>query len=274
MRIRERQQELARFARDITRMTAEIIAENFAPEVMAEMSQTDVPSMAEQQQAQMFLQQVQEMQAMAQQAQQAGVQLPPPPIPPKDAMKKAEKAVKSPTLEDLANFLRNDRARGFVIEIETDSTIAPDEDAEKGRRIEFAQVVGGLFQQAVPIVLQAPMLGPATIELVRFTAAAFRAGRSLEATLDQLQEQIEGLAEKAMQPAPPPQPDPTEMLKLEGQKEKTKADIMKAQGSMQQTQMNVQAHTIKTQNDLVRMQAEAAAEAATPTTNSINGSGA
>ena len=64
--------------------------------------------------------------------------------------------LKTPSLEDVVQFLRNDRARGFAIEIEVDSTIQPDEDAEKQRRTEFVTTVGGLVQQAAPLVMQAP----------------------------------------------------------------------------------------------------------------------
>jgi hypothetical protein len=121
-------------------------------------------------------------------------------------------------------FLRNDRLRGFVIEIETDSTIQPDEDAEKQRRIEFVTSVGGLFQQAAPLVMQAPMLGKFVVEVMKFAAGGFRAGRPLEAALDELSEQIEGMAEQAMQPKEPP-PDPAVELK------KAELDLKKQEAS-------------------------------------------
>lgn len=205
LRIRERQQELVRFARDLIRIAGEIVAENFPPQVMAEMSQTQLPSAEMKAQAQAFMQQAA---MMAQQAQMTGQ---PAPEPPKDQMKAAQKALKMPAFEEVAEFLKNDRARGFVIEIETDSTIQPDEDADKQRRIEFVTAVGGLFQQAAPLVMQAPMLGPFALELMKFASQAFRAGRPLEMTLDELGEAVEGMGEMQQQPPPP---DPTEELKL------------------------------------------------------------
>ena len=45
------------------------------------------------------------------------------------------------------NFLKDNKAKSFVLDIETDSTIMPDENAEKQRRTEFTQVLGGLLQQ-------------------------------------------------------------------------------------------------------------------------------
>jgi hypothetical protein len=182
LRIRERQGELIRFARDLTRISAEIMAESFAPGVIFEMAQSQLPTAAMKQQATMAVQQAE----MAQQP------------PPKDAVK----ALKQPTMEEVAQFLANDRARGFVIEIETDSTIQPDEDAEKQRRTEFAQVVGGLFAQALPVGQAMPPAVPLILEVLKFTAAGFRAGRSLEASIDDFAEKMQEVAET------PPPPDP------------------------------------------------------------------
>src|SRR6185312_6109947 len=47
IRIKDRQDELTRIARDITRISAEIMAENFRPETLMEMSQTTLPSDAD-----------------------------------------------------------------------------------------------------------------------------------------------------------------------------------------------------------------------------------
>jgi hypothetical protein len=269
IRIRERQQELVRFARDVIRIMAEIIAENFEPGLMMEMAQSQLPTEEQQQQAMMFLQQVQEAQQMAPMAQQMGIEVPPP--PPRDQLKMAEKAVKSPTMEAVTQFLRNDRARGFMIEVESDSTIQPNEDDEKSRRIEFVTAIGGLFQQAAPLVMQAPILGPFAMELMKFAAGAFRAGRPLEMVIDRLGEQIEDMAEQASQPPPPPQPDPIQEQKIRQEEAKTEAIVTKAQGDIVKTQMGVQAHSTKTQNDIVRMQTEAVLETMTPGVNSVRG---
>lgn len=199
LRIRERQNELARFARDLTRIAAEIMAENFAPDVLFEMAQVQLPPGA--------------MKAEAQAALEGGIQLP----------EEVTKLLKRPAREEVAQFLANDRARGFVIEIETDSTIQPDEDAEKQRRIEFGTAVGGLFQAAAPIVMQAPMLGPFVVEALKFMAGGFRASRPLESAIDELGEVVRGMAEAAAGPQEP-QVDPVAMAKLEIEKAKAEKD--------------------------------------------------
>lgn len=70
IRIRERQQELARFSRDIVRMLAEIICTQFQPDTLLKMTNMQLPTEAEIQQQQMMAQQ----QALMQQAQQARMQ--------------------------------------------------------------------------------------------------------------------------------------------------------------------------------------------------------
>ena len=76
-RIRERQQELARFSRDITRMLAEIICTTFEPDTLLKMANMKLPTEQE-----LFMMRQQQMLAMqAQQAAQAQM-LPPQGMPP------------------------------------------------------------------------------------------------------------------------------------------------------------------------------------------------
>lgn len=264
LRIRERQGELIRFARDLARITAEIMAENFSAQTLAAMSQTDLPTQAQKQQAQTAVQQAQAMARQAEAAAQQGQQIPPPPEPPKEVLA----ALKKPSLEEVVAFLKNDKARGFTIEIETDSTIQPDEDAEKQRRVEFVTAVGGLFQQAAPIVMQAPQLGPFMGAVLKFAADGFRAGRPLGSAIDQLTEMLDGMAERASQPQ---EPDPAMQIELEGKKADTAGKVANAKKSeieLQKAMVEAQAamsgapdskaqtEQIKLQSAQVRGQAE------------------
>jgi hypothetical protein len=196
LRIRERQNELSRVARDLARIAAEIMAENFDAQTLQAMSQVQLADPIERMQVQ--------------QAQQAGQQVPPA------ILRKANQ----PTLDEVVQFLRDDHTRGFTIEIETDSTIQPDEDAEKQRRVEFTTAIGGFIQSSAPLVLQAPQLGPFIAEVMKFAAGGFRAGRPLESAIDTLAEQLEQAAQVAAQPKEPPV-DP----KIEMEKQRLAADM-------------------------------------------------
>ena len=70
-RLRPRQQELARFCRDICRLTAEIICNHFQPDTIMAMANMPLPSEAEvlQQQQLAALEQQRQMALQAQQAQ-------------------------------------------------------------------------------------------------------------------------------------------------------------------------------------------------------------
>lgn len=202
LRIRERQRELVRFARDLTRIAAEILAENGDVQSLLKMSQLSLPTQAQKAEAMAL---VQKGQALAQAGQPA------PEMPPQ-----LQAMLEKPAIEEVAAFLKDDQARGFIIEIETDSTIQPDEDAEKQRRMEFVTAIGGLVQQVVPQVMQVPQIGPFLVEAIKFAAAGFRAGRPMEATIDKIGGMVEQLA-KQPQGEKPPSP---EILKAQAEQQK------------------------------------------------------
>lgn len=196
VRIRDRQQEMARFARDITRMTCEIIAEQFDPEYileMANMKRPDPPPppppmqppqpTGDPQQDQAAMMAMQQAQQQAEQAMQAFQQ-------------------ENAKFDAAIALLQDERLRGFRIDIETDSTIQPDENAEKERRTEFVTAVGGLIQQAVPLVQQVPEMAALIRETLLFTARGFRAGRQLEDQIEQTMQAIEDRLKQAAQQQP------------------------------------------------------------------------
>jgi len=235
IRIRDRQSELARFARDIIRLAGEIICDQFQPETLMLVSGIKLPTMAEKQQVQMQMQQMQmAAQQAAARAQQMGQPAPPPPqMPPQ-----LEQMMQQPTIDEVVQLLRNDSIRGFQIDIETDSTIEPDEDAEKQRRMEFVQMIGGFLQQAGAMAQQNPMLVPVMVETLLFAARGFRAGRQLESTLEQVGAQ---LSEAATAPKPPPEPPAEQMIKLKTAEVKAGAEQRKAELGVAQAEIEHRA---------------------------------
>ncbi|TBE53725.1 hypothetical protein [Rhizobium leguminosarum] len=233
IRIRDRQSELARFARDIIRLAGEIICDQFQPETLMLVSGIKLPTMAEKQQIQM---QMQQMQMAAQQAAARAEQMgqpAPPQMPPQ-----LQQMMQQPTIDEVVQLLRNDSIRGFQIDIETDSTIEPDEDAEKQRRMEFVQMIGGFLQQAGAMAQQNPMLVPVMVETLLFAARGFRAGRQLESTLEQVGAQ---LSEAATAPKPPPEPPAEQMIKLKTAEVKAGAEQRKAELGVAQAEIEHRA---------------------------------
>ncbi|TBE72426.1 hypothetical protein ELH03_17490 [Rhizobium beringeri] len=246
IRIRDRQAELARFARDIVNLAGEIICDQFQPETLMLVSGIQLPTAAQKQQVEMQMQQQQmAQQQAAMRAQQMG-QPAPPPQPPQ-LPPEMQKMMEQPTIDEVVQLLRNDSVRGFRIDIETDSTIEPDEDAEKQRRMEFVQMVGSFMQQAGVIAQQTPVLVPVMVETLLFAARGFRAGRQLENTLEQVGAQ---LSQSATAPKPPPEPTPEQMINLKAAQVKAGAEEKKAQLSVAQAQIEHQTTVEQARSDM------------------------
>lgn len=140
---------------------------------------------------------------------------------------------------EAVGMLRNDVLRTYKIDIETDSTIAIDENLDKQRRVEFVQTVTGFMEGAVKASQAAPFLAPLMAESLLFLARGFSAGRQLEATIEQSMGALVQQAQQAM--SAPPQPD---------------AEAMKAQAEMQKEQQKMQFEMGKFQADMQMKQAE------------------
>lgn len=206
VRVRGRQEEMARIARDVIRIKAEIMAETFEIQHILELAQVD-DVMTNEQVQQQVMQQAQEAMARGQQPQQPDL---------KDVV----------TVERIDALLKNQRLRPFVLDIETDSTIQPDEQAEKENRMEFMTTISGFMAQAGPMVTQQPQSAKFVGQLFKFTASAFRAGRELEPAIDEFVEQMEQIASQ-------PQPNPeAEAAKAEAQAKERDAKMREAELQM------------------------------------------
>lgn len=260
VRIRERQEEMKRLCRDATALQGEIIAEHFQPQTIMQMTQSELPQEAQKQQ------QAAQIQQQMQQAQQGGQQVPPEQqqqmAGQMEAMtKKLEEIGQQVTVEQVMELLRNERLRPFVLDIETDSTIQPDEDADKQRRGEFINYLSSLLAQALPLLQAAPEAAPFVGEVLRFSTAPYRAGRGLEGAIDDL---VDGITQKASQPQPDPAAE-AEKTKMAMEQQKMQADqAMKqqdAQARQQEAQVKAQADQAKHGMEMQALQAKMQAEA-------------
>jgi len=211
-RIRDKQQELVRLARDLVEITSEIITEKFKPKTIVEMSQTQIPTQKMQREQ---VEGIQKQLADAQQAmqkaqatpqfQQAQQQNP-------DQIKQAQeqlqqmitsgqtsikKIMEKATLEQVLHLLKDSRTKSFVLDIETDSTIVPNEQQEKQQRSEFIGVLAQLMPQLSQMIMADPKSATFCGEILKFAVAPFRASRALDGAIDEL---VEQLKEKADQP--------------------------------------------------------------------------
>lgn len=229
VRVRERQAEMVRIARDILRIKGEIYAENVPIQELAEMAQMKLPT---QQQAA-----IQMMQA------QASGQKPDP-----------SKVV---TLEQVDALLKSQRMRPFVLEIESDSTIAPNEQEEKRSRTEFITAVGGFINQAGQMVAARPETAPFAAEMLKFVAGAFRAGRELGGAIDEF---AEGVKASAAQAKAQPKPDPEQIKAMDAQKAREHELVMRDkddQRAISEAQIRARADVEKSASEAAKRAADA-----------------
>lgn len=208
LRIQPQQRDVARFARDMIRLMASVIMQQFSEKTISMI--TGYPQLAPvpqlpprpnpplmlappSQAPQQGPSQVSGPQG-AQEAQQ------PPPNPAlqqfqqqMQAWQQTQQQVQAITQQNeqkkqqfaaAVKLLRDDAENGFRIDIEADSTISPDEQAEKASRIEFLQQFVPLLEQVVPIAQGNPPMAALAREITLFAMRGFRVSRSLEETME------------------------------------------------------------------------------------------
>ncbi len=107
----------------------------------------------------------------------------------------------------MVDLLRGDQMRKWKIDIETDSTIATDEMAEKQTRIEFLTAVTNFMKEVAPLVQAGAVPLPVAKAMLLFGARGFRVGRELESVLESIgQDQLVSLQDVLAQSASPQNP--------------------------------------------------------------------
>jgi hypothetical protein len=259
VRAHDKQQELVRIARDFTRIAAEIMAEEFDQNTLLEMSQMELPTDAEikakakplTQALGKLVREVEDaktdpkVQAMAaknpdaakqilDQAEQQVEDL-------KGQLQQLEQVV---TIDAVFKFLRDNKTRPFTLDIETDSTIAPDEALQQKRATEFTTAVGGFLEQSLPLVEQVPQAATMVSAMLKFVASQFRVGREVEGIIDEFADQMTEIA------AQPKGPSPAQLeaqQAAEALQQKNQIETQKLQLMGQTQQAMAQVNIAKTQ---------------------------
>ena len=208
LRIRDRQAEVQRFARDVMRLNAEIMAEYFQPETLKTMSNVPLLDMAAKQQLQQRQQMIQQAQMMAQQnpeQAQAIAQANPQIMQMLQPLTTDElQALQEPAWEEVIQLLKDQKLRAYRIDIETDSTINTDEQAEKEARTEFITALTTVVQTWGPMVMAQPQIAPLFGEVLLFAVRAFPTADALETVIE---ETVETLSQQQLLGPPPPPPE-------------------------------------------------------------------
>lgn len=160
--------------------------------------------------------------------------------------------------DDQANYgaalqlLRDDRLATFRVDIETDSTVAIDEEADKQSRMEFLQALTQVFSQVQSIAQFRPELMDPMLQSAIFAIRAYRTGRPLEAAFEKSVQQIEDSMAQAAANPPEQPPDPA-FAQIEVEKQRLMQD---GQFQTQKLQQDMQVSMEKLSIDSQKLQLE------------------
>lgn len=268
-RVRDKQNELVRVARDLVRIGAEIMAEEFSEDTLEEMAQMDLPTDAEvkkqikdiQEGAKAELEDLAEKATeMAEQARQSGQQIDPQQAEQQfeqqqqavlskwqGELKKVEDAV---TIDAVMAFIGDEKLRPYVLDIETDSTIYPDEMAEKTSRQEFMQA----FSQTMSSLMPMFQLGPEAVQvaggIAKFALSPYRVGRELEGLIDDFADQGPEMAKRMQEQSG----DSDELA--QANMALAQAEMKKAEAAVAKVEADTQAKQQQMQLDMAKAQAQ------------------
>lgn len=247
LRIQSKQADIQRFARDIFRLKAEIIATKFSWETISMMTGINFPTEQEKQAAQLQVQQMQQ-QATGQQ----------PQIPPQ-----VQDMLSQPSREEIQKVLKDDTTRAYRIDVESDSTIRADMTRNQNNMNMFLQGTAQYAAAMGPIVQLDKSLMPTVIEVYSAFARTYKLGKQAEDALDKLSDQGKQMAENPE----PEKPDPkleAEKIKAEAVKEKTQLEGQLAQQKFQheqeKAQMEMRAAQMKHAAEMEKIQADLMAQ--------------
>lgn len=276
VRVRQKIDELQRFARDMAEIAAEIMAENFPVKTLLSMAQMDLPKKAEIAKETKDLEKAakEELEALQEQAEQMAMQAQGDPEAAAQAEEQFNQAQQQilakyePTLqrlgntvvwEDVEEMLRDELERFPIIEIETDSTILTDEIAEKELRAEWMNAFSGAATTLQPLAQSGPAGADLAGAVLKFTMQPYRANREIDSFIDAWVDEMKNA---------PPQQEGGENAELAAANmQLAQAEIMKAQNQgqnyqaqaalkMQELQLKAQEAEAKTQEAQAKFQLE------------------
>lgn len=155
LRVSTRQGRFQDFIRGILRIKAEIIAEHFSEDTLRLMCGIEV------------LPDAQFEQMKQQDSLPAG-------------------AVSETQFAEAIHIIRSDKLRGFIVDVETDSTVPVDRKLEQQNRIAFIQAVGQYLQGVIPAVQSGAIPAKVAREGLLFVVRGFKVGTELEDVLEEL----------------------------------------------------------------------------------------
>jgi len=272
LRLKKNQAEVARYMRDLQRLTVELAANKFSEETWAEMTGLPIVTSAQRQQLEA---QARMVQMMLNQATVGNPQAPPnPQLMQQQQQLQAE--LQKPVWGKILQLLKNDAQRVYKIDIETNSTVEP-EAAEDQKAIgDLLGAVTQTLQGLGPLVVQGVMPFQAAQGLLLFVCRRFRFGSQIEDAILAMQppkppeegkaqaeqKQADLQKQQAMQEIQQKQAEASAALKEQGMQQEMALKQKEMDLQLREKQIQVEAEKIKMQLDAHRQQVELHAKGA------------
>ncbi len=203
LRLKNKQAEVQRYARDLLRIKLEIAAKHFSEQTWAQM--TGLPFLTEEQaqQLQMQLQAAAQQAVVDPQAQQAVQQL--------------QQELQKPLWKDVLKLLQNDLMRAYRIDIETNSTVEPEAAEDIKAIMEMLMAIGQFLNGVAPLVQSGSLPFEAAQSILLVIVRRFRWGTEIEQYIQK------------MQPPKPPDENGAEQVKKEKEMAMKEVEMQKKQ---------------------------------------------
>lgn len=225
VRITDMQSEVSRYCRDSLRIMAEIGVNKLAPATLAQITGVNLFQTPEEKQ--MAMEQVQSVAGTAQLTGQ-----PPPPPPPE-----LQEKLSSPTWAEVMALLQNDQLRSYTIDVETNSTLAPEASEDQEQIGQFMNAIAQFFNAIAPLIESGTMDFEVAKSMLLAVTRRYRFGNDVEEHLKKMQApQAKGEDPKAK----------TEAMKMEMEMamQKEEMAMKREEMAMKREQMTLQ-HQIK-----------------------------
>ena len=174
LRLKPKQAEVQRYARDLLRIMLEIAAKHLTEDQWAEM--TGLPYLTQQQAQQLVATAAQVKQAAMRGDQQAAQQY-------KQMVEQSKETV---TWEAVLGTLKNDIQRSFKVDIETNSTVEPEAVEDQKNVTELMTALGQFLQSVAPLVERGSMPFEVAQSMMLAISRRFRFGSEIEQYLRQM----------------------------------------------------------------------------------------
>ena len=273
-RVRDKQNELVRVARDLVRIASEVMVDQFDRKTLIDMAQMDIPTDSEQKK------QVEDLKRQAKEAFESQMQQAManpetgmmPPEAQQQAIQQLQQQImaeigpqidtieKTPTIDEVMEFLKDNKLRPFVLDIETDSTVFPDEMAEKQSRAEFLGAFSTAAAAITPLLAAGAPGAKLAGGMIKFALGPYRVGRELEGMVDDFVDAAPQMAEAMAGGQDDGGLAEAQQALAEAEKQKAQAamanvqakaanDQAVMQGKMQELQLKAAQFEAKTQDD-------------------------